>query len=105
MSGIVLTGDLAAAMNVPQSSGYLVQKVAANSPAASIGLRPSKIHAQIDGRNLLIGGDIILSLEGIEISSGMMDEFHEKKAKMKQGALVSLRVLRAGDVVEIGAPQ
>ena len=105
MSGIVLTGDLAAAMNIPQSSGFLVQKVAANSPAARIGLRPSKIHAKIDGRSLLIGGDIILSMEGIEISSGMMDEFHDKKAKMHQGALVSLRVLRAGDVIEIRAPQ
>lgn len=104
MSGIVLTGELAAAMNIPQSSGYLVQKVAANSPAARIGLRPSKIHAQIDGRNLLIGGDIILSLDGIEISSGMMDEFHQKKAKMKHGALVSLRVLRSGNVVEIRTP-
>lgn len=57
MSGTVVTGQLAKALNVPQQSGYLVQKVAANSPAARLGLMPSKIPAIIGGQQVLIGGD------------------------------------------------
>lgn len=105
MSGILLTGDLAAAMNVPQASGFLVQKVASSSPAARVGLRASKIPANIGGRDLLIGGDILLSVQGIEISSKMMVEFRQKLDEMRQGDLVSIRVLRAGEIVEIEAPR
>lgn len=104
MSGIVLAGDLAVAMNVPQTSGYLIQQVASNSPAARIGLRPSRIPARIGGQDILIGGDIILALEGVEISPDMMSVFHEKTADRKPGAFVTLRVLRAGQIVELQAP-
>lgn len=103
MSGILLTGPLAAAMNVPQESGYLVQKVASNSPASRMGLRPSRVQAIIAGQNLLIGGDIILSVGSIEISPGMMLEFRAKTSGMKSGDQVLLKVLRGGRIIALTA--
>ncbi len=104
MSGITLTGPLAEAMNVPQAAGYLVQKVAANSPAARIGLRSSRIPATIAGQDVLIGGDIILAIDDIEISPDMMTEIRAKTADFDRGDTLRLKVLRAGKVIVLLAP-
>ena len=104
MSGTLLTGQLAEALNVPQEAGYLVQKVASNSPAARMGLRHSRLPASIAGQELLIGGDIILSVGGVEISREMMVEFRKKSKDMKNGDLIVLKVLRGGKIIALTAP-
>ncbi len=104
MSGTLLTGQLAEALNVPQESGYLVQKVASNSPASRMGLRQSRLPASIAGQELLIGGDIILSVGGVKISPGMMVEFREKSKDMESGELILLKVLRGGKIIALTAP-
>ncbi|MEL7538208.1 MAG: trypsin-like peptidase domain-containing protein [Pseudomonadota bacterium] len=104
MSGVLLTGELAAALNVPQESGYLVQRVASDSPAARLGLRPSRIPARIGQQELFIGGDIILSLNNISLAPGKMREMMEmRKTAMKTGS-VAIRVLRDGEVITLDAP-
>ena len=60
----LISGELARALNVPQEAGLLVQKVVHNSLAAEMGLRPGKIHVDIGERKILIGGDIILEIQG-----------------------------------------
>lgn len=104
MSGTVITGVLARAMNVPQRSGYLVQKVAASSPAARLGLMPSKIPAIIADQQLLIGGDIILAIEGIEITPDVMGNMRKKLPQIQLGQIVTLKILRAGKVFTLSAP-
>jgi len=104
MSGTIVTGVLARAMNVPQQSGYLVQKVAASSPAARLGLLPSKIPAIIGEQQLLIGGDIILAIEGVEITPDIMSDMRRKLPKIKRGQIVNLRILRAGKIITLSAP-
>ncbi|MCH9694414.1 MAG: trypsin-like peptidase domain-containing protein [Gammaproteobacteria bacterium] len=101
MTGVLLTGALAEALNVPQESGYLVQKVASSSPASRMGLRPSRVPASIAGQDLLIGGDIILSVGGVTISPGMNAEFREKAAMMDRGDAILLKVLRGGKVIAL----
>ncbi len=104
MSGIAITGILAKAMNVPQQTGYLVQKVAANSPAARLGLMPSKIPAIIAGEPILIGGDIILAIEDLQISLDMMADIRRQLPDLKRGSMIKLTILRAGKVITISAP-
>ena len=103
MSGITLTGRLAASLNVPQPAGYLVQKVAANSPAARFGLQPSRIPALIGGQEILIGGDIVLAMENVEFEPNMLAEFREKTTNLKPGQIITLKVLRSGQVMELRA--
>jgi S1-C subfamily serine protease len=104
MSGTVVTGQLAKALNVPQQSGYLVQKVAANSPAARLGLMPSKIPAIIGGQQVLIGGDIILAIEGVKITPDVMGDVRRELPDIKPGSIIKLTILRAGKVIELSAP-
>lgn len=99
MSGILLTGQLANALNLPQESGYLIQKVASSSPASRIGLRPSRVPANIAGQDLFIGGDILLAVGGVEVSADMMFELREKTSQMDRGDQILLKVLRDGKVI------
>jgi S1-C subfamily serine protease len=103
MSGLLLTGEIAEALNIPQPSGYLVQKVASNSPAARAGLRPSRVPVRIAGQDLFIGGDIILSVNDIAMEPNMMPEFREMTERLDPGASVELRVLRGGQVISLMA--
>ena len=97
--GITLTGNLSKALNLPQASGILIQKVAANSPAAQIGLRAGTIEATIDGRSLLIGGDVVLSILGVPIGDETYRERRERVSRVPHGAPVTITVLRDGQQV------
>ncbi|MFQ5792906.1 MAG: S1C family serine protease [Acidobacteriota bacterium] len=60
---IFLTGEqLAQLLNLDLEGGLLVQRVARGSPADKAGLRGGWISAQILGRDILLGGDLILEL-------------------------------------------
>lgn len=71
MELLYLKGDLAKILNLPQKAGVLVQRVADLSPAYRLGLRPGKIPARIQNKELLLGGDIILEVGGLPISEGI----------------------------------
>jgi serine protease Do len=105
MAGLVVQGNLAKALNVPQPYGILVQQVAANSPSALIGLKPSTIPATIDGKALLVGGDILLSVLGMRIGDSSYEEIQERLSALLAGSLVRLTVLRDGRQVELSAPR
>ena len=104
LSGSVVTGQLARALNVPQRAGYLVQKVAINSPAERIGLRPSRLPATIAGQEMLIGGDIILSVAGVAVAPGMAEDIRTAITKNRSSGVLMLTVLRGGSVIELAAP-
>lgn len=104
MSGMLLSGELAALFNLPQPMGYLVQKVAANSPSEKIGLRPSLLPISIAGQELFVGGDIILSLDGIPMSGTLRQDYRAKHPAPRPGQMIELRVLRAGKIHTIRVP-
>lgn len=104
MSGEVIAGDLAVALNLPQDAGFLVQKVALNSPAERAGLRPSLLPANIGGRELLLGGDIILAVDGIKVSPTMLAEIRARWASGSSEGTAKLSVLRGGKVWDVDIP-
>jgi serine protease Do len=101
MSGIVVTNRLAQALNLPQPVGLMVQQVAAGSPAAQIGLRPGTIPATVDGRALLLGGDIILAVHGKRIGSESYEALQERLGRLPAGSLIAVVVLRDGHEVTL----
>lgn len=103
MEGMLVQGDLAGLLNLPQPAGFLVQRVAEGSPGWRLGIRPCTLRASIEGNDLLLGGDIILSINGIEVLEGdaSMDSIYESVSNLKAGDKVVARVLRAGRVVEL----
>jgi S1-C subfamily serine protease len=106
LEGVLLTGELAQALNVAQGIGLLVQRVAEQSPAAAIGLRPGILRATIDGRNLTVGGDIVLRVQGVPVAGDLAsyERMQEQLSRLAPGATVTLTVLRSGKEVELTAP-
>jgi S1-C subfamily serine protease len=101
LTGVLLTGNLAKALNVPQAEGVLVQQVAVSSPAAQMGLRPGTIPATVDGRNLLLGGDVILAVLGVPIGQESYEKRRERVRQVPPGSPVTVTVLRDGQSVTL----
>ena len=55
--------DLAKLFNLNLSGGLLIQQVAKASPADKAGLQGGSISANVNGRPILLGGDIILKID------------------------------------------
>ncbi len=104
LSGYVLADELARVFNLPQPVGLLVQRVAKNSPAEHAGLRASAIPATIGGKTLMVGGDIILTVAGIQIEDqSSYDKIQAEMSRRRSGDVVPVTVLRDGRHVELRA--
>jgi S1-C subfamily serine protease len=103
LQGYRLPEKLAKILNVPQTTGVLVQKVAAYSPAARLGLISGDMTIEVNGEKVLLGGDIILEVNNIKIESKTsykkirrsIEHLVEKKENF------SVKVLRGGDVINL----
>ena len=97
-----IEGNLAKILNVKQGAGFLIQNVAEQSPAYFMGLKGGYQKVKIDNRELLLGGDILLSANGYQFigEKGLFD-FLKFYQDMKSGDKLVLRVLRAGEVVNL----
>jgi serine protease Do len=63
VSGIDITRDLAKALNLNESRGFLVVDVANPSPAKKAGILGGDNTTSINGRKIILGGDIILKID------------------------------------------
>jgi serine protease Do len=102
IDGQIVSGPVARVLNVPQDGGYLVKTVVKDSLAERLGLAGGDRAATIDGQQIVLGGDIILTAQGIELRS-IDDLIDAAKAIRDQpaGREVRMRVLRAGQVVDL----
>jgi S1-C subfamily serine protease len=99
----ILSTELAEILNVPQRSGYLVQRIAKNSPGEQLGLRPGRTQLKIGNNEYIVGGDIILEIGGIKATANAegikkIRGVVEKKPGLKG---VTFKVLRAGKIVKL----
>jgi len=102
LEGHTLSGDLAAIFNLPQPEGFLVKTVAKGSPAAEAGIRGGNRTAVIDGQTLVVGGDVLLAVEGIPAGNlADYNRMREHLQKLPAGAIITVTVLRAGRVLNL----
>lgn len=103
MEGILLEGDAAAVLNLPQPAGFLVQKVAANSPSDRLGILGGTIRAVIQGQEVILGGDIILAINDIPMTPGdeSFDRIFANISRLKKGDKMTSKILRAGKILEL----
>jgi serine protease Do len=66
---VFLNDELAWIFNLPQEAGILVENVTDKSPAYFAGLKGGYIKLQIGEEEFLAGGDIILAVENIPVTS------------------------------------
>jgi serine protease Do len=103
MSGLIVSGQVARALNLPQAAGLMVQQVAADSPAARMDLRPGVIPASIEGKSFLLGGDIILAVQEREIGTETYEALQARLRTLPRGSTISVLVLRDGRPVTLTA--
>ena len=99
MESMMVSGSLATALNVPQESGILVTSLSSRGAASQLGLQGGYIPATIDGVDLLIGGDIILEMAGIQVKDiNSIFAIRQKIANFPSGKDISMTILRNGKV-------
>jgi len=89
-------------LNIPQPYGVLVQVVAANSPADRAGIRGGWIQAQIEGESILLGGDVILAIDGVQLRGESQYPAMRQYLSTKgddEGMVLS--VFRSGQVLDL----
>jgi S1-C subfamily serine protease len=91
MEAMLVKGAIAEALGVPQAGGFLVKQVVEDSPAGQLGLRGGDRIGIVEGQKLVIGGDIVLSVQGITVTS------NEDMAKV----LKSLETLQPGQDLRV----
>jgi len=97
-----VTGDLAAYLNLPQLFGLIVEEVAKESPAEAVGLRPSRAVAKLEGKDVPLGGDIVLSARGIKLEDGKsFQKVRERWRQLRSGEEMTFTVFRAGRIIEL----
>jgi S1-C subfamily serine protease len=94
ITGATIDSTLAKAINLPVSSGVLVQDVVQGGPADKAGIQGGDTSATIDGSSVSLGGDIITAIEGKKISS--MDEVVNIVNAAKPGDTLHISFLRGG---------
>jgi serine protease Do len=88
---LLVTGSLAEALRLPQAGGLLVKQVVADSIGGRLGLRGGKRIGIVEGQRLIVGGDILLSVQGVAITS------NEDRGKVRR----ALEALRPGDDLRV----
>ena len=75
-------------LDLPVSSGALVQRVTPGGPADEAGIRGGDVSAELDGEPIAIGGDIITAIDG-------------KRVRTSQDVADAVTGRRAGDRVKV----
>ncbi|PKP24821.1 MAG: hypothetical protein CVU03_10825 [Bacteroidetes bacterium HGW-Bacteroidetes-2] len=102
--GIFLNEIFANVLNIPQQSGVLIQRITPNSFADEIGLKAGYLQAEIIGEKLWLGGDIILSIQGISCNEPHdLGTIKDQINNLAPGDTVIIEVLRKGEIVLLEA--
>ncbi len=106
VEAILVEGDLAKALNLPQPAGVLVQRVAVGSTAWRLGIHPGTLRAVVEGADLLLGGDVILGVNGIQVTENNRSDgpIYNSIGALKPGDSLVIKVFRQGQIVKLSIP-
>jgi serine protease Do len=88
-----VSGAIARALNVPQPGGFLVKQVVNDSVASRLGIKGGNRIGIVEGQQIVVGGDILLSVQGITMAS----------AADRAQVFKALETLKAGDDLRVTA--
>ena len=88
---MLVSGAMAQALNVPQAGGFLVKQVVKDSIGGRIGLKGGDRIGIVDGQHIVVGGDILLSVQGVTMAS----------ADDRPSVLKALEALQVGEDLRV----
>jgi S1-C subfamily serine protease len=92
LTSLTIDGSLSA-LNLPVSSGALVQSVEPGTAAAKAGIRGGSVSTTTEDGQVAVGGDIIVKIDGKEVASSeaLANDIEEKRP----GEKITIELLRA----------
>ena len=102
LEGQFLPDDVADLLNLPDNAaGYIVKSVAKGSPGEAMGLRGGTKAVVLDGREFVLGGDIVLQVQGVAATPANLSKLRELMSQLRTGDTLKAKILRAGRVREL----
>jgi S1-C subfamily serine protease len=99
VSVVPIAGDYADALRLPTQGGLLIQEVDADSAAARAGLRGGRQEVQIGNAEVLVGGDLIMSIDGKPVDRD--DAISRALASKRTGDTLELTIFRNGKTMNV----
>jgi S1-C subfamily serine protease len=99
VSVVPISGDYADALRLPTQGGLLIQEVDPGSAAARAGLRGGRQEVQIGNAQVLVGGDLILSIDGKPVERD--DAISRALASKRTGDALELTIFRNGRTMNV----
>lgn len=99
IGGKLVPDELIALFAIPLVKGVLISEIAAGSPAEKAGLQTGTLPVAIKGESWLLGGDILVSVNGHEV--GTPEQYLDVVKGLKVGRIVELGIMRGGRVHRI----
>jgi len=99
VSVVPVSGDYADALNLPTAGGLLIQEVEPGSVAARAGLHGGKENVTIGNFQLLVGGDLIMAIDGKPVDHN--DAISRALGRKRSGDTLELTVFRNGRTVNV----
>jgi len=100
ISGLNITPEIADAMGLnSDQTGALVEEVVNGSPADKVGLQASSKAFDLNGEQVMIGGDVITAVDGNAVVK--MEDLSAAVKAQKPGDTVELTVLRNGKEITV----
>jgi S1-C subfamily serine protease len=99
VSVVPIAGDYADALRLPTQGGLLIQEVDADSAAARAGLRGGRQEVQIGNAEVLVGGDLIMSIDGKPVDRD--DAISRALAGKRTGDTMELTIFRNGRTMNV----
>jgi S1-C subfamily serine protease len=100
VSGIDMTPEIAETIGLGEPRGFLVIDTAPGGPADTAGVQGGDTPTQLGGREIVLGGDVILSIDDKDIRK-IDDVLGYLEQSTKAGEVVKLTVWRDGQIIEI----
>lgn len=102
LEGQVLSDAQADLLNLPPgATGFIIKTVAKDSPADQMGIRGATMIANLGGDEIPLGGDILLTVEGLKAEPANLAKIRDLLASKTTGSQFKVTVLRAGRVLEL----
>ena len=100
VSGIDMTPEIAEAIGLGEPRGFLVIETAPGGPAEAAGVQGGTTPMQLGGREIALGGDVILAIDDREVRK-IDDVLGYLQQAKEVGETVTLTVWREGQIVDI----
>jgi S1-C subfamily serine protease len=99
VSVVPISGDYADALRLPTQGGLLIQEVDPDSAAAHAGLRGGRQEVQIGNAEVLVGGDLIMSIDGKPVDRD--DAISRALSGKRTGDTLELTIFRGGKTMNV----